>query len=333
MQGSLKIEFKWPARLLVLLITISCSGLLKTNYYSDPQTSHNLEIDPHFLLTDGSKFSETDISKYDNKISNLRTRTDEDSKNLYAILSAKNSRPDEAEKVWLLLIDNYENEAYLLNYFRLLYILESYDELKAYFKQYIAKKNREQIFLILDRLKKSERNPEKSLLLEVIAEIPDYAKHASSELAEYYFKTGDLESAKNYYEKILNSFAYDTSALESLFMIYIEEEKWRGALTYGKILRTEKYKKLEFIQNLIRTYYQLGEYKDLVSYYEEVSDLVKNDENSIKYYINSKTILNPLWNPMEMKKINQNLKNPDKSLQYYFSDERKKMLRDIFKGH
>lgn len=332
MQGSLKIEFKWPVRLYVLVLFISCSSFFKPNYYSEPRIAHALETDPHFLLADGSKFLEKDISVYDKKIPLLRARTDGESINLYAIICAKNSRPEEAEKLWLNLIERDENEVYLLNYVRLLYILESYNEIKVYFKKVIPKKNKEKIFSLLDKLKNTDRNVEKSLLFEVIADFPEYARLASGELAEYYFKSGDFDSAKAYYERILNSFAYDTPALESLFMIYIEEENWRNALTYGRILRNEKYRKIEFIQNLIRTYYQLGDYRELIAYFEEVSELVKDDNNTIKLYISSKSIVNPSWNPADFKKSNQYLKNPDRALHYYFSDERKKMLRDIFKG-
>ena len=339
MRDNSKKEYRWLhlISLSIILFLIGCSAFFKPNLLSNLEISDLLENDKNFFHSDGKEFEDKEVDKYFSKMKKYSIQKSEESQNLYGIYSAKNSQVLESQKIFLEIINKYNNKYYLLNYIRLMYLIDDYSNLRKNLKVFIEKnkENRDLILEISSILKKKERKEENTIYLGVVAELPNFEKLASMELGEFFFNTGDFNSARQYYEKILNSYSYDIVALDSLLTISIYEEKYQDAIAYGKVLRKENFKNKEFYLNLCKAYYEEGEYEEIVSFFGEIPEKDKMDRSLLWYYRNSILSIDPSANISKINKYIDKSREDrrDLDLEYSFSENGISIYKRVFKGY
>ncbi len=354
MQDKSKRESKWLHRkviinilplilskisifLFIILNVVHCFGLLRPNYLTNSEIVDALEKDKLFLLTNGNFFLDDKAENFDLNLRLYKKTTGESERNFYALYSTRNSLIEDAEKEWVSLIDKYNNSSYLLNYIRLKYLVDDYDGLRIFLREYFTKNisNIDQLNSISNLLKQFGRVEENTIYIGVLSEFSTFEKKANLELGEYFFQSGDYANAKIYFEKILNSYSYDLKALDALVTISVYEENWQNAILYGKILRKEKYRNKDYYLNLIKSYYELENYSELISFISEIPEADKKDKQIIIYWRNSILSLDPSKSTKGLRKyLPQNTQdNRDLDLEFSLSDEGMSIYKRIFKGY
>lgn len=349
MQGKSKRESKCPhRRVIVRLLSmgivlfpifqlVHCFGILRPNYFTNSEIVDALEKDKLFLLTDGNFFLDDKTENFESKLRLYKKMSGDSERNFYALYCTRNSLIEDAEKEWETLIDKHNNIYYLLNFIRLKYLVDDYDGLRIFLRKYFKKNitNIDQLNSISNLLKQFARTEENTIYIGVLSEFSVFEKKANLELGDYFFQTGDYANAKIYYEKILNSYSYDVKALDALVTISVYEENWQNAILYGKILRKEKYKNKEYYLNLLKSYYELENYSELISFISEIPEADKKDKQILIYWRNSILSLDPLKSTKGLKKyLPQNTQDSrDLDIEYSLSDEGMSIYKRIFKGY
>jgi tetratricopeptide (TPR) repeat protein len=323
--------------MLIMLNHISCLGLIRPNLYANPEIVDSLERDNLFLLIDGSFFTDTDTSMFSSKWKAYQKKKEESDLNYFALYCVRNSFSDDADRVWQELFTKNKNSIYLLNLIRLKYLIEDYEGLRIYLRNYISKSlnEKDKLTQISTLLKQYNRLEENTIYLGVLSEYSVFESAANLELGEYFLKSGDLASAKNYYEKILNSYSFDIKALDSLMKIAILEENYQNATVYGKVLRKEKYQNLDYFINLSKAYYEIEEYSELISFIEEIPDVYKKDKQILTYWRNSLLSIDPFKSTTVLKKflIKSNKENRAIDLEFSISEDGSGIYKRIFHGY
>ncbi len=322
---------------LIFLNLFSCFGFIRPNLYSNPEVVDSLEKDNLFLLSDGSLFTDIDASTFSSKWKSYQKKSSESDLNTYALYCVRNSFSEDAEKIWKELFEKKRNSIYLLNLIRLKYLTEDYDSLRSYLREYISKSlsEKEKLSQISNSLKFYKRLEENTIYLGILSEYSVFENTANMELGEYFMNSGDFSSAKNYYEKILNSYSYDLMALDSLLKIAILEENYQNAVDYGKILRKEKYRNPDYYINLTKAYYEIDEFSELISFMEEIPDIDKKNKNILTYWRDSILSIDPFKSTKELKKyIPENMKDSRSlDLEFSLSEDGQAIYIRIFYGY
>ena len=323
--------------IFTILNVVHCFGLLRPNYLTNSEIVDALEKDKLFLLTNGNFFLDDKAENFDSNLRLYKKTTGESERNFYALYSTRNSLIEDAEKEWVSLIDKYNNSSYLLNYIRLKYLVDDYDGLRIFLREYFTKNisNIDQLNSISNLLKQFGRVEENTIYIGVLSEFSTFEKKANLELGEYFFQSGDYANAKIYFEKILNSYSYDLKALDALVTISVYEENWQNAILYGKILRKENYRNKDYYLNLIKSYYELENYSELISFISEIPEADKKDKQILIYWRNSILSLDPSKSTKGLKKyLPQNTQDSrDLDIEFSLSDEGMSIYKRIFKGY
>ena len=188
MQDKSKRESKWLHRkviinilplilskisifLFIILNVVHCFGLLRPNYLTNSEIVDALEKDKLFLLTNGNFFLDDKAENFDSNLRLYKKTTGESERNFYALYSTRNSLIEDAEKEWVSLIDKYNNSSYLLNYIRLKYLVDDYDGLRIFLREYFTKNisNIDQLNSISNLLKQFVRVEENTIYIGVLS--------------------------------------------------------------------------------------------------------------------------------------------------------------------
>ena len=301
----------------IVFFVLNCFGnFLRPNLFLVEDKFELLQRDSRFLISINPPeyFLDPEIHLYEIKKQALEK--EEAKSNLYWIYALKSGDILEAETYWKnLALKKGFHTIEFYNFLRISYLLEDWQMARSFIREVFRKQHLDKTLLekMITFLKNSQRYEESILVLDVVSEFENFEISAREEIAEYFFKIGELEIARGEYEKILSVFSFHKKALLGMLQVCIYEEKWENASVYLKAIQSTQTLPENFFSLALQVYYHLREYEKALELAKKAPSKVKKDLEFQKIYkaILFSTSRNPIGLdyqiPEEEKKIYQML--------------------------